>query len=119
MSEFYIETHSFAAPFFSDHDFRYVEAESAAKALEICAAEYKHPAGLYSADAYSSADAMNKGEKPLATWLCNHEIARAELTDGLVCYSYFGIVPGEFKINGKLHVIADPKGGRVMEHAHD
>ena len=119
MSEFYIETRSFAAPFFSDQDFFYVVAESPEKALTLCADNYSHPAGLYSAAAYSSADAMNKGEKPLATWLCNHEIAKAELTDGLGCYSYMGIAPGECEINGKLHVIADPKSGRVMEHAHD
>jgi hypothetical protein len=114
MREFYIETQSFAAPFVSDHGSRYVKAESAAKALEICAAQYKHPAGLYSAAAYSSADAMNKGEKPLATWLCNHEIAKAELTDGLGVYSYMSIAPGKFEINGDIHFIADPKGGRVV-----
>lgn len=117
MSEFYIEMHSFAAPFVSDHSFIYVVAESAEKALEKCASTYLHPAGLYSAAAYSSADARNKGEAPLGMWLCNHEIAKAELTDGLGCYSYMAIAPGEFEIDGVRHVIKNPKGGRVVEYA--
>lgn len=68
MSEFYVETNSFPAPFFSDADHEYVRADNAAAALKKLARTYSHPAGLYSAAAYTSADARNKGEKPLARW---------------------------------------------------
>lgn len=116
IKEFYIETTSFAAPFFSDQGYRYMMAETPAEALEKTALAYQHPAGLYAAAAYTSADAKNKGEKPLATWLCNHEIARAEITRDMPAHSYLGEAPGKFSIDGKPYVIDNPKGGRVMEN---
>lgn len=115
MNEFYIETNSFAAPFFSDSGHRYVQAESPREALETVVREYKHPAGLFAALAYSSADAKNKGEMPLARWVCNHEAEKDRLTRDLVGYSFLGHSPGRFEINGEMHVIEKPKEGRVYE----
>lgn len=114
MTEFYIETNSFAAPFFSDGGHRYVSAATPQEALEIAAREYKHPCGLYSAAAYTSADAMNKGEKPLAKWLCNAELKKQELTQSLPAYAMRGISPGVFEIDGVRHTVRNPKGGRVV-----
>lgn len=117
MNEFYIETNSFAAPIVSDRGYRYVMAETPEAALETVARQYQHPAGLYAAAAYTSADAKNKGEKPLAMWLCNHEIAIRELSRGLPAYFYRSDGPGRFEVNGRTHVVDDPKAGRVVEAA--
>lgn len=107
--EFYIETNSFAAPFFSDSGHCYITAESAGEALEKCAYEYRHPCGLYAAAAYTSADARNKGEKPLARWLCN----QAQRLEGVI-----GMIrmdgPGRGEINGEQVTIDDPKAGAVV-----
>lgn len=115
MAEFYIEANSFAAPFFSDQSFRYVEAETPAEALEKFAAEYNHPCGLYAAVAYSSADASKKGEKPLARWLSNQARYLQEV------YARPGAVmirmdePGKGEIDGKPVEIENPKQGAVVE----
>lgn len=114
MKEYYIETNSFAAPFVSDTGYKYVEAASPKEALEKCAAEYRHPAGLFAAAAYDSADAKNKGQEPLARWLCNHEQAKQRLTKSLGCCSYLGHAPGDFEIDGKRHKVENPKGGCVI-----
>lgn len=114
MSEFYIETNSFAAPFFSDAGHKYVTANTAADALKMAADTYTHPAGLYSAAAYSSADAKNKGEKPLAQWLCNHEAEKQRLTADISGYSYFGHGVGDFEINGVRHKVKNPREGTVV-----
>ena len=114
MTEYFIMTNSFAAPFFSDTNSCYREAETPEQALEQEAAEYSHPSGLFSAVAYSSADARNKGEKPLARWLCNHAQAEQEITKDLKGYSYLGHAPGKFEINGELHEVPDPKGGSIV-----
>lgn len=109
MAEFYIEANSFAAPFFSDHSHTYVMAGSAKNALEHFAADYSHPCGLYAAAAYSSANARNKGEKPLARWLCN----QAQRLEGVL-----GTIrmdgPGRGEINGEAVTIDDPKAGCVV-----
>ena len=60
--EFFVVTNSFAAPFCSDQGTQFVEAADAEMALLKVAKEYKHPAGLYAADCYRSADAYHKGE---------------------------------------------------------
>lgn len=112
MTEYYIETNSFAAPFFSDQGHEYVEASSAKAALDKVAASYGHPAGLYAAVAYTSADARNKGEKPLARWLCNHEREKQARTANLGGYSFRSLEPGRFEINGELFTVKDPKEGR-------
>ena len=114
MKEFYIETNSFAAPFFSDRDFFYIKAETPQAALRECASKYKHPAGLYAAAAYSSADAKNKGAKPLAVWLSNHAKAMEEATKGKGSYSCHGLAPGVFEIDGKRVEVENPKGGSVQ-----
>lgn len=114
MREFFIFANSFAAPFFSDTSDKFVTAETAAEALEKFAADYKHPAGLYAAVAYESADAFHKGGESLAKWLCNHEIEKERLTANLGSFSYRGDGPGHFEINGVAHVIKNPKQGRVV-----
>lgn len=108
MPEFYIETNSFAAPFFSDFGHVYVSAETAEAALLLAAKGYSHPCGLYAATAYSSADAKCKGEYPLARWLSNHAAALDGVT-GLIR----SIEPGVIEINGKTVHIEDPKGGQI------
>ena len=115
MPEYFIRASSFAAPFFSDDSEACQEAETAMAALEAFAAHYDHPAGLYAASAYENADAYHKQQKPLARWLCNHEIVKAQRTKALRVYSYFGHAPGDFEINGERITVPDPKSGRVVE----
>lgn len=116
MPEYYIEANSFAAPFFSDTSYRYVFASSPEDALEQFAKAYEHPCGLYSAAAYSSADAKNKGQKPLSKWLSNHEIAKEEATRDLGGYSYCGEGPGSFSVNDRHIKVENPKAGRICGH---
>jgi hypothetical protein len=113
-NEWFVVTNSFAAPFCSDTQHRYVEAATAADALAKVADEYRHPAGLFSAAAWPSADAKEKGAAAEATWLCNHEIELQRLTEGMASYSYCGYGPGDFEIDGVRHKIDNPKGGRVF-----
>lgn len=112
--EFYIEANSFAAPFFSDRSIGYVSADSAAEALEKFASDYRHPAGLYAAAAYTGADARNKGEDPLARWLSNQAIYLEEVhkRPGAVMIRMDG--PGKGEISGKSVEIENPKEGRVV-----
>lgn len=114
MKEYFIVANSFAAPFVSDQSTGYVAANSPAEALEKFAASYSHPAGLYSAIVYDSADAMHKGEEKLATWLCNHEQEMQKATKSLGLYLYTSLGPGRFEIDGVIHEIDDPKGGSVV-----
>lgn len=114
MSEWFIYAKSFAAPFVSDDSTDYEEAESAEQALTQFAARYTHPAGLYAATAFTSADAYHKGDKPVALWLCNHEREKQRLTKDLHGYSYYGSAPGEFEINGEKHHIDNPMSGSVV-----
>lgn len=117
MSEYFVRTMSFAAPFVSEPGDEFVEAEAPEAALEAVASRYSFPAGLYSAECYRDANAYHKGEKPLATWLCNHEQAKQRLTADQPSYSYLGHGPGDFEINGTRHTILNPKGGSVVAHA--
>lgn len=114
MAEFFIRAESFAAPFVSDSSTRFVEAATPEAALELFAGAYRHPAGLYAADAYESADAYHKGAGPLARWLCNHEQAKRHATRGKPSYSYLGHAPGSFEIDGEPVMVPDPKGGSVV-----
>lgn len=116
MRTYYIESNSFAAPFFSDNNFKYVQAQDPRTALEEYVKAYDHPAGLYSAAVWESADAKNQGGRWLHQWLCNHALKLAELTDGLGGYSHLGHGPGDFEINNIRHTVDDPKGGRIIEH---
>jgi hypothetical protein len=114
MPEYFIVSHSFAAPFFSDEDTSYISGQSPEKAMVKFVARYKHPAGLYSASLYLNADSYHKGGKELVRWLCNHEIEKQEITKDKGSYSYLGHDAGKFEINGELHVIRNPKGGRIV-----
>ena len=114
MSWFFIYANSFAAAFFSDDSTSFVEADNPAHALEKFAEDYKHPCGLYAAICYRDANAYHKGEKPLAKWLCHHEIIKQERTRNLSGYSYLGHGPGRFEINGEMISVDDPKSGQVI-----
>lgn len=113
MQEFFVVTNSFAAPFCSDTDASYIEADTAKDALEEVVANYKHPAGLYAAYAYTSSDAKNKGEEPLSKWTCNHEYEKDRITRSLDGYSYMGMGVGKFEVNGEHYVIENPRQGAV------
>lgn len=112
--EYFIVANSFAAPFCSDQSTGFIDAESPTSALETFAAGYKHPCGLYAAEVYASANAYHKSEKPLAKWLCNHEIAKQEATEGMSGYAYLGQGPGGFEIDGRRINVRDPKAGMVV-----
>lgn len=109
MAEFYIEANSFAAPFMSDQSHAYIEADTAGAALTQFAADYAHPCGLYAAVAYTSADARNKGEKPLACWLSN-QAQRLEGVTGMVRMDG----PGKGEIDGEAITIDNPKEGSLV-----
>lgn len=114
MKEYFVISNSFAAPFFSDQGTGYVKGTIPSTTLLEFVNNYKHPAGLYSANLYESADSYHKGDKQLLQWLCNHEIGKQEATKTIKGgYSYLGHEPGRFEIDRKEYVIPNPKGGRI------
>jgi hypothetical protein len=114
VKEYFITTNSFAAPFFSDSGDCFQKANTPEEALKKVANAYTHPAGLYAAVCYASAEDYHKNRKPLAKWICNHELEKQKITKG-GCHSYLGHAPGDFEIDGKRHKIANPKGGKVVK----
>jgi hypothetical protein len=115
--EFFIRANSFAAPFFSDESTHYVEADTPEAALEALAADYSHPAGLYAAVAYATADAFHKGEEPLAQWLCNKALLIQEQTADKGAASIYSPDAEHVEISGEKFELADPKGGQVVASA--
>jgi hypothetical protein len=69
MKEYYIVANSKAAPFVSDTSEHWWNGISPHDALKAFIKEYKHPAGLYSANLYIDANAKAKGKKPILCWL--------------------------------------------------
>ena len=114
MNSYFIVATSFAAPFFSDTDEAFMTAASPQKALLKFKKSYGHPFGLYAAVCFTDANAYHKNEKPLAKWLCHHELEKTRLTKGLGGYSYKGHGPGDFEIDGKRHKVENPKDGRLV-----
>jgi hypothetical protein len=112
--EFFVYSNSFAAPFFSDSDESFVKGKTAKEALNNYVKKYNHPCGLYAAQVYKDANAFHKGEKPLYTWLCNHEIEKLRVTKDKSSFSYLGHGPGAFEINGRRIIVDDPKGGKII-----
>jgi hypothetical protein len=112
--KYLIEATSFAAPFVSDTSTRLVEAASPREALESFAASYSHPAGLYAANCYASAESYHEGAKPLARWRSNLEQAREAATKGMSAYSYCNHGNGTIEINGKGMTVLNPRGGSVV-----
>jgi hypothetical protein len=112
---YFVHANSFAAPFVSDESTGYVEGAAPNAALQDFADNYSHPCGLFSADLYESADAYHKGEKPLARWLCNQQIAKDQATAGLAAYSFMSRGPGAFEVDGKLYAVENPQGGRLVD----
>lgn len=113
-SEYFIYIQTFAAPFFSDTLTSYMEGKTPEEALTKAVKSCKHPAGVYSAVAYSSADDHHKGKNPIAKWLCNHEIEKERVTKGKGSYMYRGHSPGHFEVDGKTYKVKDPQGGRIV-----
>ena len=111
--KYLVTAESFAAPFCSDSSTKLVEADTPRAALAEFASRYTHPAGLYSAAVYASAEAYHEGAKPIAKWLSNHAHAIDKLTRGASCYSMCSLGPGRFELNGATHVVADPKSGAI------
>lgn len=66
--EFFVVARSKAAPFVSDTDTYFVEAEDADDAVSKAVADYSHPFGLYALGVWTSADAYHKGEKTVGDW---------------------------------------------------
>jgi len=115
MTEYFISAQTFAAPFFSDTIERYVKADTPQAAVNSFREACDHPCGLYAIACYASADAMKKGQKQLALWLCNHEIAKEKAFDETGRCSYLGHGPGKFRVGDTEYDIADPKGGQFVE----
>jgi hypothetical protein len=115
LNEYFIVTSSFAAPFCSDTDQFFQEGVSPRHVLEKVARQYSHPCGLFAAVCYESADSYHKKEKPLAKWLSNHELSKMEATKGESGYTYRGIAPGKFEVNGKVFTVENPHEGRVVD----
>lgn len=114
MTEYFISANSFAAPFFSDNSEAFIKAKSPEAALKKFVSGYKHPCGLYAAAVYADPNAYHKGSKPLAKWLCNHELEKMRLTSGLSSYIYCGNGPGRFELNGVSCIVKNPKGGKIV-----
>lgn len=111
--QYFIYANSFAAPFCSDTSTDYVTAESPAEALELFAAMYRHPCGLFCASAFASADDYHKGKQPLAQWHSNRLAAELRAKEGKSCYVYIGHSAGHFEIDGQHYHVENPKAGSV------
>lgn len=111
--EYFIRAQSFAAPFVSDTSTGFAVGETPADALEGYTAAYQHPAGLYSAGVWASANDYHKGREPLARWLSNHAATIEDKTARLDGYSIRSDGPGSVCINNKTHKISNPKQGAV------
>lgn len=72
--EFFYQTNSFAAPFFSDTDDGFITACDVDEAIEKVKAKYNHPAGLYAMGIWKSANDFHKNKKPLKLWLSSKAI---------------------------------------------
>lgn len=83
MAEFFIVAVSNPAPFVGDRTTGYHEGVNPRHALQEFVEGYSHPSGLYSADAYLSADAYHKHHGAAVRWRSNKALldeARAEVT---------------------------------------
>ena len=111
--EYFVYANSFAAPFCSDSSTGFCEGDTPEAALAAYAEKYSHPAGLYAAAIYASADAYHKDEKPLARWVSNHARAiQRTMSDSPGSYCSHG--PGSFTVNGEKHTITEPHAGSIV-----
>jgi hypothetical protein len=78
MKEYFIVATSFAAPFFSDTSKEYHKGSDPEQVLNTFARLYSHPARLFAAYLYPSADAFQKGKKATLTWLSKAAIAQMQ-----------------------------------------
>ncbi len=107
--EFFIVAHTFAAPFVSETLHEHRHALSAADALEQFVASEPHPAGIYAANAYHSADDFHKSGRPIARWMSNHAAA----CEG--ARSVLSHAPGNVVIDGKRVTVDNPTEGSVVD----
>ena len=94
MREYFITARSRTGRRSYDTSERYVEADSADKALRKFAREYSHPMGLYAAECWNGADDYHKRKTPLARWESNHLQALNRGTEDKSSYGYLGKGPG-------------------------
>jgi len=118
MKEYFVVANSFAAPFFSDLNERYVKGNNPEDAMQRFVKKYSHPCGLYSAVLFANADAYHKGEKSLCRFLCNLELEKQRLTKNLKEFS-FKHEPktknlSTIEINHKKHSIRKPRRGKIL-----
>lgn len=115
MPEYFVFTNSFAAPFFSDSSTKYVEGDTPQEAMAKAVKDYKHPAGLFAAALYESADAYHKGQKPMIKWLSNKAQVVVRFESDGQSHSFYSNEDDTIRIDGVRHQIADPKSGSVVE----
>ena len=77
MKTYYYQTNSKAAPFFSDTNKGFVEAESAMEALKKIVSGYTHPCGLFSA----AIMLPEPSEKVVARFLSASAVAQQKAVD--------------------------------------
>ncbi len=114
MAEFFVMGSSFPAPFCGDNLESFVEADTPAEALQRFVDSCSHPCGVYSAAAFLSSDDQKKGGRALVRYCSNELLVREEATRGLGCYSTSRNSDGDLVVNGKVHKIVNPKGGRII-----
>lgn len=112
--EYFVHSNSWAAPVVSDEAQGFVSGANPEEAMENFVAEYKHPCGLYAAHLYASPYSFHEREKPLVTWLCNHEQAHQAHTKDMGSYSFRSNGPGDFEVNGKRVKVKYPKSGCIV-----
>lgn len=109
-TEYFIVANRVAAPFVSDQSMRHVVGDSSTDAMEQFVARYSHPAGLYAADVYASADAYHKGQPALVEWRCNQAQRIAETITQVGAVSVYNDT-----VDGK--VVNNRKAGRITKIA--
>ena len=113
MTTYFIVANSFAAPFCSDQSFHYHDGETAEDALMEFAVNYKHPAGLYCAVAFASADSYHRNENPLAQYHSNRLAQELKAKEGKGAYTYCGHSAEHFELDGEHFYVKNPKGGSI------
>jgi len=92
MPVYFWETNSNAAPFFSDPNSGFIEAETAMDALKEVVEKYDHPCGLYAA--------IVKACEPKSKVLARYLSAKAVATEEAIKQTEGGII----KENGKIQL---------------
>lgn len=115
--KYFIDANSFGAPFFSDGLSKFVEGKDAEDAMNNFIKDYKHPAGLYSANLYEDANAFHEGHEPLLKYRSNKQLRIEELTADKK--SGYSILTGTdfVEIDNIRYTVDNPKEGRIIKSA--